>query len=74
MWQLVRLLYSGNLVGSKEYNGLVDQITDFHSESFDVTKVPLSIIRFMKIQQSMSCNQILNGLVGSAHLHFVMRK
>ncbi|HDR7710966.1 TPA: YndJ family protein [Bacillus cereus] len=39
-------LYSGNLVGSKEYNGLVDQITDFHSESFDVTKVPLSIIRF----------------------------
>ncbi len=39
-------LQNGNLVDSKEYNGLVDKINDFHSESFDVTKVPLSMIRF----------------------------
>ena len=43
-------LYSSNLVDSKEYNGLVDKVNDFHSEAFDVTKVPLSIIHFMKIQ------------------------
>ncbi|MCU5573038.1 YndJ family protein, partial [Bacillus cereus] len=39
-------LYSSNLVDSKEYNGLVDKVNDFHSEAFDVTKVPLSIIHF----------------------------
>ncbi|PFS08109.1 hypothetical protein COK55_29875, partial [Bacillus cereus] len=39
-------LCSSNLVDSKEYNGLVDKVNDFHSESFDVTKVPLRIIRF----------------------------
>ena len=49
-------------------------MNDFHSEAFDTAKIPLSIIRFMKIQQRISYNRILNGLVGSARLHFVMRK
>ena len=66
-------LHSRNLVDSKEYNGLVDKMNDFHSEAFDTAKIPLSIIRFMKIQQLISYNRILNGLVGSARLHFVMR-
>ncbi|CAM3876435.1 hypothetical protein BAQ48_01880 [Bacillus luti] len=39
-------LHSRNLVDSKEYNGLVDKMNDFHSESFDTAKIPLSIIRF----------------------------
>lgn len=39
-------LHSRNLVDSKEYNGLVDKMNDFHSEAFDTAKIPLSIIRF----------------------------
>ncbi|AFU12426.1 putative membrane protein [Bacillus thuringiensis MC28] len=39
-------LQSGNLVDSKEYNGLVDTMNDFHSEAFDVKKIPISMIRF----------------------------
>ncbi len=39
-------LHSRNLVDSKEYNGLVDKMNDFHSEAFDMAKIPVSIIRF----------------------------
>ncbi|MGE6536834.1 YndJ family protein [Bacillus luti] len=39
-------LHSRNLVDSKEYNGLVDKMNEFHSEAFDTAKIPLSIIRF----------------------------
>ncbi|MGH0427749.1 YndJ family protein [Bacillus hominis] len=39
-------LHSRNLVDGKEYSGLVDKMNDFHSEAFDVTKIPMSIIRF----------------------------
>ena len=48
-------------------------MNDFHSGIFD-SKIPVSIIRFMKIQQSMNYNRILNGLAGSTRLHFAMRK
>ena len=41
-------------------------MNDYYSEAFDVTKIPLSIVHFMKIQKSMSYNHILNGLAGSA--------
>ncbi|MGU3369070.1 YndJ family protein [Bacillus mycoides] len=39
-------LHNRNLIDSKEYKGLVDKMNDFHSEAFDVTKIPLSITRF----------------------------
>ncbi|MFJ1102353.1 YndJ family protein [Bacillus sp. RA(2023)] len=39
-------LHNRNVIDSKEYSGLVDKMNDFHSEAFDVTKLPLSIIRF----------------------------
>ncbi|MBG9719995.1 hypothetical protein BK735_24690 [Bacillus mycoides] len=39
-------LHNRNLIDSKEYKGLVDKMNDFHSEAFDMTKIPLSIIRF----------------------------
>ncbi|HHT7191028.1 TPA: YndJ family protein [Bacillus cereus] len=39
-------LHSKHLVDTNEYNGLVDKMNVFHSESFDTTKVPLSIIHF----------------------------
>ncbi|MBJ8061460.1 YndJ family protein [Bacillus cereus] len=39
-------LHSRNLVESKEYTGLVDNMKDFHSEAFDTDKIPVSIIRF----------------------------
>ncbi|WP_439875706.1 YndJ family protein [Bacillus mycoides] len=39
-------LHNRNLIDSKEYNGLVDKMKDFHSEAFDTAKIPLSIIRF----------------------------
>ncbi len=39
-------LHSRNLVNSKEYDGLVDKMNDFHSEVFDATKIPMGIIRF----------------------------
>ncbi|MEK7017133.1 YndJ family protein [Bacillus sp. FSL R9-9410] len=39
-------LHNRNLIDSKEYKGLVDKMNDFHSEAFDATKIPLSIIRF----------------------------
>ncbi|MDM5238614.1 YndJ family protein [Bacillus cereus] len=39
-------LHSRNLVNSKEYDGLVDKMNDFHSEVFDATKIPRGIIRF----------------------------
>ena len=67
-------LHNRNVIDSKEYNGLVDKMNDFHSEAFDTAKIPVSIIRFMKIQQRISYNRILNGLVGSARSHFAMRK
>lgn len=67
-------LHNRNVIDSKEYNGLVDKMNAFHSEAFDTAKIPVSIILFMKIQQRISYNRILNGLVGSARSHFVMRK
>ncbi|QWG27647.1 hypothetical protein EXW58_08550 [Bacillus mycoides] len=39
-------LHNRNLIDNKEYKGLVDKMNDFHSEAFDATKIPLSIIRF----------------------------
>ncbi|MES5894769.1 YndJ family transporter [Bacillus cereus group sp. RP43] len=39
-------LHNRNLIDSKEYKGLVDKMNDFHSEAFDMAKIPLSIIRF----------------------------
>lgn len=39
-------LHNRNLIDSKEYKGLVDKMNDFHSEAFDVTKIPLSITCF----------------------------
>ncbi|QWH41809.1 YndJ family protein [Bacillus mycoides] len=39
-------LHNRNLIDNKEYKGLVDKMNDFHSEVFDATKIPLSIIRF----------------------------
>ncbi|HHT7235721.1 TPA: YndJ family protein [Bacillus cereus] len=41
-----RFLHSRGLVDSKEYSGLVDKMSDFHSDTFDETKIPLSIIHF----------------------------
>ncbi|HHK5533104.1 TPA: YndJ family protein [Bacillus mobilis] len=39
-------LHNRHLIDGKEYKGLVDNMNDFHSEAFNVTKIPLSIIRF----------------------------
>jgi hypothetical protein len=39
-------LHSQGLVDSKEYSGLVDKMSDFHSDTFDKTKIPVSINRF----------------------------
>ncbi|WP_270340609.1 YndJ family protein [Bacillus mobilis] len=39
-------LHNRNLIESKEYKGLVDKMNDFHSEAFDISKIPLSVIRF----------------------------
>ncbi|WP_283750038.1 YndJ family protein [Bacillus cereus] len=39
-------LHNRNLIDNKEYKGLVDKMNDFHSEVFDMAKIPLSIIRF----------------------------
>ncbi|MBJ7983710.1 MULTISPECIES: YndJ family protein [Bacillus] len=39
-------LHNRNLIDNKEYKGLVDKMNDFHSEAFDATKIPLSIICF----------------------------
>ncbi|MGW6192628.1 YndJ family protein [Bacillus cereus] len=39
-------LHSRGLVDSKEYSGLVDKMSDFHSDTFDETKIPVSIIHF----------------------------
>ncbi|PFO65728.1 hypothetical protein COC58_17000 [Bacillus cereus] len=39
-------LHNRHLIDSKEYKGLVDNMNDFHSEAFDVAKIPLSIIHF----------------------------
>ncbi|PGO32739.1 hypothetical protein CN984_08385 [Bacillus cereus] len=39
-------LHNRNLIDSKEYKGLVDKMNDFHSQAFDMAKIPLSIIRF----------------------------
>ncbi|MBM6644512.1 YndJ family protein [Bacillus sp. RIT 809] len=39
-------LHNRNLIDNKEYKGLVDKMNDFHSEAFDMAKIPLSIIRF----------------------------
>ncbi|MCH4566818.1 YndJ family protein [Bacillus sp. ES1-5] len=39
-------LHNRNLIDSKEYKGLVDKMNEFHSDAFDVNKIPLSIIRF----------------------------
>lgn len=39
-------LHNRNLIDSKEYKGLVDNMNDFHSEGFDMAKIPLSITRF----------------------------
>ncbi|WP_242235304.1 YndJ family protein [Bacillus cereus group sp. BfR-BA-01316] len=39
-------LHSRNLVDGKEYSGLVDKMNDFHSDTFDEVKLPLSIIYF----------------------------
>ncbi|MBE5105191.1 YndJ family protein [Bacillus thuringiensis] len=39
-------LHNRNLIDSKKYKGLVDKMNDFHSEVFDATKIPLSIICF----------------------------
>ncbi|PHD55457.1 YndJ family protein [Bacillus wiedmannii] len=39
-------LHNRSLIDSKEYKGLVDNMNDFHSEGFDMAKIPLSITRF----------------------------
>ncbi|WHY30871.1 YndJ family protein [Bacillus wiedmannii] len=39
-------LHKRNLIDSKEYKGLVDNMNDFHSEEFDMAKIPLSITCF----------------------------
>ncbi|AJI13871.1 YndJ family protein [Bacillus cereus] len=39
-------LHNKNVIDSKAYNGLVDNMNDFHSEAFDATKIPLSIVHF----------------------------
>ncbi|WP_342718973.1 YndJ family protein [Bacillus paramycoides] len=39
-------LHNRNVIDSKAYNGLVDKMNDFHSETFDRAKIPVSIIRF----------------------------
>ncbi|MES5954466.1 YndJ family protein [Bacillus fungorum] len=39
-------LHNKNVIDSKEYKGLVDNMNDFYSEAFAIAKIPLSIIRF----------------------------
>ncbi|KMN43575.1 YndJ family protein [Bacillus sp. LK2] len=39
-------LHNQSVVDSKQYSGLVDKMNDFHSDTFDGMKVPLSIIHF----------------------------
>ncbi|MBE7121774.1 YndJ family protein [Bacillus cereus] len=39
-------LHNQSLVDSKEYSGLVDKMSDFHSDTLDETKIPLRIIHF----------------------------